>query len=752
MKPFAFAVLCVSALALPAQTRLDAWRVIGPGGGGAQFNPTISPHDVNRVLVNCDMTGAYITHDGGASWRMFNLRGTVRFFAFDPSRPDVIYAQTVGLWRSQDAGRTWRLVFPKASDVRGIVHPDDHAQDVLQVSGTRESVAALAVDPAAPEVLYAAFSSSGKLSLRRSADGGASWSAMADLPGGAARLIIDPNSPKNDRTIYVIEKNAVAVREAGKWRQGPPAPAPFTGVSAGFPRAGGPLHIWALAEGILHSADGGATWKRVDDGLKAARYRAIATSLNHPETAYVSYSGLKSDGETFFGVARTSDSGKTWKTLWRESSRKSPDVDDGWVSDRFGPGWGSNPLALGVAPTNPDICYATDYGRTLRTTDGGKTWRAVYTRRVSDGRFTSTGLDVTTSYGVHWDPFQPARMFISYTDISFFRSDDGGKTWDGALAQGIPRAWRNTTYWMEFDPKVKGRVWAVMSGTHDLPRPKMWRRTEPSTYQGGVLRSEDGGLSWKPLTNGIPPTAATHILLDPHSPVSARVLYVTGFGRGVFKSTDGGESWTLKNEGLPGREPFAWRLTLAPDKMLYLVIARRSEDGSFGNPNDGALYRSKDGAGHWTRVPLPEGLNGPNGLAVDPRDPRRLYLASWGRRTPDGAVMGGVWLSEDAGATWRCILDRDQHVYDVTIDPRNPDTLYACGFESSAWRSDDRGKTWQRIRGYNFKWGHRVIPDPHNPRMIYITTFGGSVWHGPAAGDPKAVEDIVTPELAYSRP
>src|SRR5438046_8827395 len=60
------------------------FRVMGPGGGGAMFHPTISPHDLNTVLVGCDMTGAYITHDGGKSWRMFNLRGVAQFFLFVP--------------------------------------------------------------------------------------------------------------------------------------------------------------------------------------------------------------------------------------------------------------------------------------------------------------------------------------------------------------------------------------------------------------------------------------------------------------------------------------------------------------------------------------------------------------------------------------------------------------------------------------------------------------------------------------------
>jgi hypothetical protein len=61
------------------------------------------------------------------------------------------------------------------------------------------------------------------------------------------------------------------------------------------------------------------------------------------------------------------------------------------------------------------------------------------------------------------------------------------------------------------------------------------------------------------------------------------------------------------------------------------------------------------------------------------------------------------------------------------------------------WRSGDGGGTWQRIRGYTFKWGHRVIVDPVNPKMIYITTYGGSVWHGPAQPDSTVPEDIPNP-------
>jgi len=307
----------------------------------------------------------------------------------------------------------------------------------------------------------------------------------------------------------------------------------------------------------------------------------------------------------------------------------------------------------------------------------------------------------------------------------------------------------NTTYGLVFDPEVKGRIWAVMSGIHDLPRPKMWRGRGVAHYNGGVVTSEDGGKAWAVSNAGINEAAVTHIVLDPTSPVGKRTLYVCAFGKGVYKSTDNGTTWTLKNNGIKGKEPFAWALTLADDRTLYLVVARRSEDGSIGTQNDGALYRSADGAEHWEEITLPAGCNGPTSLAIDPNDQRRLILSAWGRVAGIGGdTGGGIYISEDSGDTWRQVLDKDQHIHEVTIDQRN-DVYYACGFESSAFRTTDRGKTWTRIKGFNFKWGRRVIPDPKNPENIFITTFGGSVWYGPAAGDPKAPEDITTPVMAY---
>src|SRR5471032_2971426 len=761
-RPTPLLLVAVFALAAPAP-RFDAWRIIGPGGGGALFIPTVSPHDPRTVLVACDMTGSYITHDAGASWRMFNLGDKVQFFAFDPIDPHVIYAKAGGLFRSADDGGAWRMLLPRPDTVRGVRLGDDHAEGSLEYAGEpRGDITALAIDPADSKSLYIGVKANLTTALWSSNDQGATWHKTADVPGGARRIWIDPRSPHPDRTLYVAGAEAVAIRQDSHWRTGE-SPGAIADISAGFPQAGAPV-FYAVSGGKIFVSEGGIEWRESSLPGFQGKARAIATSLYHPEVAYVSYSGLREPASGSFGVAKTSDRGGHWDLVWQSyRGGGEENVHDPWIAARFGAGWPGNPRSLGVSANHPDICYGTDDGRAIRTTDGGKTWNGVYSDAAgasgSTGGQITNGLDVATSYGVHFDPFDARRIFISYTDIGLFASYNGGAGWQSATRNGVPRAWVNTTYWMEFDPKIRGRVWAVMSAVHDLPRPKMWRGRSPDTYDGGVVQSGDGGLTWRVASSstseGMPPTAATHILLDPASPENARVLYVAGFGRGVFKSTDGGQHWALKNSGIEGGPPFAWRLARDIKGMLYVVVARRSDDGSFGNDGDGAVYRSTDGAGHWTRLPLPKGVNGPNGLAVDPADPRRLYLAAWGRSTREGAVDGGIFLSTDAGGTWRNVLTRDQHVYDVTVDDtydgRNPRVLYATGFESSAWRSADRGVTWKRIRGFNFKWGHRVIPDPADAGKIYITTFGGSVWHGPAAGDPRAAEDIVDAPPALVR-
>jgi photosystem II stability/assembly factor-like uncharacterized protein len=741
----AIGIALVFCLACAWAERPGDFRVIGPGGGGAMFNPTISPHDPNTVLVSCDMTGSYITHDGGRTWRMFNLRGVVNFFVFDPLDPKTMYAHATGLWRSTDSGERWELVYPSPSAVKGVKMNSDHSDEqILADPDPLSEIAALAVDPSDSKTLYAAAGTKESPALFVSRDYGKTWQKQASLPDVPRRLWVDPHSAADARTLFLASSHAITVVNPAGVRS-LPLPAAVSDISMGFGSGAQPIMYVTSEQGVFVSKDGGANWHKSGLPGDGAKVRAIATSLLHPETAYVSYDHLVLDGKSWMGVAKTANSGDDWQLVGKESDVAAKNVKDAWITERFGPDWAENPLNLAVAQQDADLAYGTDLGRTMRTADGGATWAAVYSRKVNDAGWTSLGLDVTTSYGIHFDPFDAKRQFITYTDIGLFRSEDGGVSWTSSTA-GVPRDWMNTTYWVVFDPKVRGRMWSVNSYTHDLPRPKMWRHNSVLNYKGGVCRSDDGGKNWTKSNAGMDETGATHILLDPTSPVDAQVLYAAGFGRGVYKSSDGGRSWVLKNTGITQEHPFAWRLARSSKGTLYVVIARRSEDGSIGNAGDGALYRSTDGAEHWLPVSLPEGTNGPNGLAIDPELPDRLYLAAWARATGEHGDGGGIFLSENGGKSWKQVHDKDRHIYDVTIDPQDRNVLYATGFESSAWRSADRGLHWTRIPGFNFKWGHRVIPDPLHRDEVYITTFGGSVWHGAINGQQRGV-DIATPVL-----
>ena len=773
--------------------RNDQWGFIGPGGGGAMFNPAINPSDSNHAFVSCDMTGSFVTYDGGKQWRMFNLRGVTRFYSFDRNNPDVVYAGTSNmLFKSLDKGVSWNTIYPKPVNIVAIHSQGDHASEVVI---TKDSIITLvknlAVDPDNSQRLFLLIRkqkidiwppSRGKnsrfyMAIMTSEDGGSNWKVLDKLPFELNDIFIDPTSPIDNRTIYISGKDGLGIKKDNEWRNTflPERAGPITQFVDGVDAKTNQHIIYAISgqsyfnpEGsknnsrIYMTTDGGENWKRIDEsllGLKMDRaddpeFRSITTCYNHPGTIYVSYAKLKiSKDSVSNGVAKSVDYGKTWTLVWKDvNNTPSLNRKSGWLDERFGPGWGENPFHMAIADNNPEICYATDFGRTIKTTDGGSTWQQVYTNNVEGGGWKSRGLQVTTGYMLAFDPFDSLHVFMADTDTGLMESFDGGISWSSATNNnGVPGQWVNSTYWLVFDPDVKGRVWAVMSRNHDLPRPKMWRSLNMEDYMGGVLVSDNGGKTWQAISKDIGETAPTHILIDLESDPESRTLYVCAFGKGVYKSEDGGVSWRQKNVGIDGARPMAWRITQRSDGELFLIVSRKSDDGSIGNEKDGALYSSTDGAETWVKMKMPEGVNGPMSLTIDLEAPNRLFLSAWGRYGETEYLPnrgGGIYLSENDGKTWSAVLTKDQHIHDVTVDVRN-NIFYACGFNSSAYRSEDKGRTWSRIKGYNFKWGKRVQPDPVDPDKVYIITFGGGVWHGPARGDNDALEDIITPQSSY---
>lgn len=761
------------------------WEKVGPGGGGATFIPTFSYAHSEKFLVRCDMTGAYMTNDGGNSFTQINFQNGVSSFAFDPSDSAVIYAGSSVLNQSQDGGKTWTVLFPKKEEIIKEGYSGDHAG--YQIQTTKGSlyesgagnVSNIRVDPASPASLYFSM---GKFFFY-SMDKGKTWQ-KEDCKSAIEFIYTNKYGSKEEVFIfsgesqYIFNKKSRTLVE----KKLPASMNPAFSFTAGITSTDNREMFYALHHDqgqaienefghseLWMSTDKGNSWKQVTDpfitnkpaGIKPS-YSMIACSELNADQAYLvtnRYEEKKDTGFIYwYGSMKTNDAGNNWQWVWKggggsgqygvKDGKGVTNLNDAWAEKAFG-GEYIRLMDVGVSPADGNIAVVTDWYRTMKTMDGGKSWQQVYSRRQGDGTFTSNGMDVTTTYGVHFDPFDSNHIAISYTDIGFHHSFNKGKSWSRSV-DGVPSEWVNTCYWLAFDPAVKNKLWSAWSGMHDIPRGKMKRNPKwKQTARGGICVSEDGGRTWKPSNEGMGfDSPTTCIVLDPKSTPGKRILYASVYSKGVFKSTDDGKTWTLKNKGIDSNT-CAFELTLTPRGNLFLVVSPTPvhKNGNKGREfYPGAVYRSGDGAETWTKLPIADSVLFPNGMEYDPADPERIFLACWSdidlsdlvggdiARSTGGneklTSRGGIFLSEDNGNTWKQVFDEHQYVYDVTSDPFHRGRFYANTFNRAAYRSDDNGKTWKRLKGYDFHWGHRAIVDKNDPEKVYLTTYGSSVWHG----------------------
>ena len=744
----------------------STWTRLGPGGGGVQENATINPHDPLNVFVSCNMTGAYVTYDGGEKWRMFNLGWTIRDFEFDPTSDSTVYASSNGLYGSEDLGKSWNMIYPSSERLVSVEQIGDHAdQRIITDDGMPDGpVDFVRVDPVDGRHIILGISPPLRVTLNRgpdffgdsvrilvSHDRGEHWSQCGRAEGTRVlHIAVQKQENSSDVLAIITDRAVVKINEETGRTEKLQLPTDRVLAADGVPGDGGAAYILTELEetggqisgGLFKTSDFGRNWTQINSGLlegwrqtgQLPEFRTLAICTGNPDLAYLScaslYAGVNGSSERQFGIFRTVNGGAQWEWAYQANDSKilKSDFSGSWINRDYGMDWGEFPFSLAVSATQGDICYATDGGRTYYTVDGGASWRQCYSIVNQDRTYTSNGMDVTTCYGVHFDPYDSNHYIVSYTDIGLFQTHDNGMTWKHSF-EGIPRKWINTCYWAEFDPDVEGRIWSVWGSCHDLPRLKMLRsgRLKAGKSAGGIAVSENGGRSWQPVTEGVPAEAVvTHLVIDPESPQDSRTLYACGFGSGVFKSTDGGRQWNACNNGL-GDNMNAWRLLLKPGGEMFLLVARDLVDGKIV---DGAIYYSDDGAESWRQVQMPDGANAPNDLIADPGDSRRIYLSCWPKTVEGREVSGGLFFSENNGGSWTQIFREDAHVYAAAIDPADNSTIYINTFDQAAYVSRDRGQSWSKLEGYDFKWGHRPVVDTRNPGMIFLTTFGSGLYYG----------------------
>ncbi len=256
---------------------------------------------------------------------------------------------------------------------------------------------------------------------------------------------------------------------------------------------------------------------------------------------------------------------------------------------------------------------------------------------------------------------------------------------------------------------------------------------------GGLWRSTNGGLTWKPVFDEQPVQAIGAVAIDPSN---RDVVWVgtgegnprnsTSVGNGIFRSIDGGETWT--HLGLQGTERIHRVIVHPRDGRVAFAGALGPLWGQ--GPMRG-VFKTEDGGANWRKVLFVDEMTGCADLVMDPRNPNKLIAAMWQhRRWPysfkSGGPGSGLYLSWDGGETWQKLGPADGLPagdlgrIGVGICHGEPDVVYALveAKKNVLLRSDDGGRRFRTVNSTD-----NVAPrpfyycdirvDPFRPDRIY---------------------------------
>jgi photosystem II stability/assembly factor-like uncharacterized protein len=548
-----------------------------------------------------------------------------------------------------------------------------------------------------------------------------------------------------------------------------------------------PEIVWAgtqFQRGIFKSTDGGRTWKKMDSGVRenegitfrgftiqpgdsnvvyaAAEVSSWAWTPNHQERI-----GREFD-MTRGVIYKTKNGGRSWEAVWRgdnlaryiwinphntnivyistgifdrEAANSDPvagipggegvlkSTDGGTTWTNVNNGLGNLYVgSLFMHPTNPDILlagtgsnpYETGEGVYL-SLDGGNSWTQTL---ASKGAITSVEI-------------AQSNPNIAYAGSRFavYRSEDGGRTWvqmtSGGNFWGSPGAQTGFPIDFQVDPRNPDRIFT-------------------NAYGGGAFLSEDGGRTWRDVSQGYTGAQVRDLAVNPAAPGSIIAVARSG----VFASYDGGATWMGINPS--SIDSIEWNvITVDPSNPQHLI----------GGLNvHGWLVNSDDGGETWRTVAGPyENRIGWRAIAFSPSDPKIVYAGSAGFYTAstfEASQPGiGVFVSIDNGNSWSPANDgltQDADVSALAVDPSNPQMVFAATTNHGLLKTTDGGQSWTTLKGGwsgdSLLLSVAVSPVDANAILlgvnrggIFKSVDGGQTWRRSASGlVPEAsISDIV---------
>lgn len=657
------------------------WRELGPFRGGRSSSATGVRGNPNLYYFGTVGGGVWRTQDAGQTWDNISDKyfgGSIGAVAVAESDPNVIYvgegeqtlrnnvASGAGLWRSTDAGATWKSI------------------------GLQDSrhIARIRVHPKNADVLYVAalgnlWKPNEMRGVFRSMDGGQTWKKVLYIndKAGAADLILDPNNP---RILYAstwnMTRNGYRMDSGGPdsklWKSTdggdtwenlsdkPGMPSGINGIIGVTVSPQNSNRIWAIIEnkegGVYRSDDGGKSWARINQDRallqRAWYYCRITADSQNEDIVYVM--------NVSYGISK--DGGKTF-TL---KNAPHGDHHDLWID-----------------PDNNRRMIMADDGGAQVSNDGGNNWTTYHNQPTAQ------------FYRVSTDNHFPYRIYGAQQDNSSVRIPH--RTNGGAVTE---KDWT---------------ALAIGESAHLAPDPLNSEVVYGGDYKG-YMTMQNLETGQERSTNVYPDLPAGSgadimkyrfnwnypVFFSPHNP---KKLYACS--NHLHMSLNGGESWEVISPDLTRADPETIKSSGGPitqdntgaEYYANIFAAAESsytEGEIWTGSDDGLVYLSQDGGKNWKNVtpPMSPKLNMINAVEVSPFVKGEAYIAATSYKFGDYTPY--IYRTLDYGKTWTVTtkgIPKDEFVRVVRADQKRKGLLYA-GTEKGVWVSFDDGDNWQKLQ------------------------------------------------------
>ena len=735
------AFAAAAAPAAPREPSLDLhWRSIGPFRAGWSTCAEGIPDQPDVFYFGAAVGGVWKTDDAGRTWMplfQHEAAASVDSIAIAPSNPKILYVGTGqvetrydiaagnGVYRSDDGGETWRH---------------------LGLDATR-AIGRLLVDPKNPDVVLAAafghiFAPNPDRGVYRSEDGGKSWkkTLFVDENTGAVDLAGDPRNPE---VVY-----------AALWQA-----RNYPWLSYFMPNMG-------PGSGVYKSEDGGKSWKRLaGSGWASGPIGRIGLTVASNGRVYAvveanassGNAGLPPGSGTQTGLYRSDDGGASWQRINAET----------WMGNGY---FGR----VTTDPGNPDVVYST--GQSIRrSTDGGKTFEVF------------KGAPGGDDYHFVWiNPKHPDHI-VTASDQGTVVSVNGGRTWSSWYNQPTGQFYHLAAddrfpYWIYSGQQDSGTVgiasrsdygalsfrdWHPVGGDerdYDVPDQGDPGTIYASGLGGGLVRFDERTgqtAAIDPNVESVYARRATTVKyrytwITPIA-VSPRPPHAIYEGAQVlFKSADRGQSWSIVSPDLsravPGTAGCDGAITVqnaAPcgfGVIFSIALSPRTDDEIWIGTDDGRIQRTRDAGKSWVDV-TPKEITAWSKIAsldVSALDPETAYAAVDRHRLDDFSPQ--AYRTHDGGKTWTSIasgLPVGGFVGVVRADPVRRGLLYA-GTDSGVYVSFDDGARWRPLQqNLPTTWVRDLLV--HGDDLI-AATQGRGIWIMDDVAPLRALADGQAPQ------